>query len=996
LSDFAPGPEATDGEASNPGPRARRRGPRSEAARLRRSVRHGGGVCSDHLFFETELTVLSVNIRSLMKNGAELQARLGVLEHLPDILCLTETWLDQSVGSFQIEGFECVGRLDRRGGQKCGGVATYARLKYAQKITLMESSECAERQWFLVHCNQGPILLGNWYRPPHAGEVNSIESCRDELRRLRPQALGSILVGDLNVHQRSWLTFSLRDTPEGGLLFAVAQEEGLAQLVKEPTREGNLLDLVLTDMEACCTVLPKICDHKVVSTKLKFSIPEVVTRPRMMWHFRGADWPALRTDLANTDWSCLSSLDPTFGADTFLGRIKLCAEGRIPRNPKQEVKSTHEWLTADIRRLVDEKAKAEGTPAEAAVAATCSAAIAREYQHYIERVKWELSNLRRGSKAWWKKARKISHHAGTSGGTASLRENGQWIHPPAEKACTFARAFQAKFTVPTLEVNAYSAISTLDAGTPALGNVPVELVQTCLSALRDDCATGPDQLPARILRECAHELAQPLSVLVRQILATGTWPDTWRLHWIIPLYKRKSVFDPGNYRGIHLTTQLSKVVERILNNIAAPFTQTPALFGANQFAYSKKKGARDALAFLTLSWIQALESKSKVAVFCSDVQGAFDKVSEGRIGHKLKASGLPPDFVAVLISWLAARRAHVMVEGSQSQEILLQDMVFQGTVLGPTLWNIFFQDSSKAIKNAEFEDIVFADDLNAYKLFENTTCNDEIVESCTRCQRELHAWGRANGVSFDPAKESMHVLSRTDPFGDSFRILGVLFDCKLTMAQSVNALHREASWRLRTLLRVQRFHTVSELVHLFKSQIWSHIEYRTSAIFHACSTHLARIDSVQRSFLRAVGMTPEYALLEHHMAPPCSRRDMAMLGVIHRTVIGQGPLHFNSFFKLSIGPRRDYTRADRRRHTRHLQDWRTASSTDLLCRSAFGLIAVYNLLPADVVAVDDVKIFQQRLQGLMKRCARNAVDGWENLYSPRLALHSHPLLSVSG
>ena len=43
-------------------------------------------------------------------------------------------------------------------------------------------------------------------------------------------------------------------------------------------------------------------------------------------------------------------------------------------------------------------------------------------------------------------------------------------------------------------------------------------------------------------------------------------------------------------------------------------------------------------------------------------------------------------------------------------------MIFQGTVLGPQLWNLYFEDASKAINEYMFEEVVYADDLNAYKV----------------------------------------------------------------------------------------------------------------------------------------------------------------------------------------------------------------------------------------------------------------------------------------
>ena len=47
------------------------------------------------------------------------------------------------------------------------------------------------------------------------------------------------------------------------------------------------------------------------------------------------------------------------------------------------------------------------------------------------------------------------------------------------------------------------------------------------------------------------------------------------------------------------------------------------------------------------------------------------------------------------------------------------------------------------------------------------------------CQTELHKWCKANQVSFDPAKESVHIMSHAQPHGDPFKLLGVTHDCKL-------------------------------------------------------------------------------------------------------------------------------------------------------------------------------------------------------------------------
>ena len=88
--------------------------------------------------------------------------------------------------------------------------------------------------------------------------------------------------------------------------------------------------------------------------------------------------------------------------------------------------------------------------------------------------------------------------------------------------------------------------------------------------LDEDSALGPDLLPTRILKRCAAVIAPVLHALVLLILNVGEWPEIWMVHWVVPLHKKKSVYDARNYRGIHLTSQLNKAAERILATLFVP------------------------------------------------------------------------------------------------------------------------------------------------------------------------------------------------------------------------------------------------------------------------------------------------------------------------------------------------------------------------------------------------------------------------------------------
>ena len=87
-----------------------------------------------------------------------------------------------------------------------------------------------------------------YYKPPAAGEVATIDTFKTELNALEGISLGTIVLGDLNVHNERWLRHSNANNAEGTALKAACDETGLKQIVTQPTREEHLLDLVLTNM----------------------------------------------------------------------------------------------------------------------------------------------------------------------------------------------------------------------------------------------------------------------------------------------------------------------------------------------------------------------------------------------------------------------------------------------------------------------------------------------------------------------------------------------------------------------------------------------------------------------------------------------------------------------------------------------------------------------------------------------------------------------------
>ena len=208
-------------------------------------------------------------------------------------------------------------------------------------------------------------------------------------------------------------------------------------------------------------------------------------------------------------------------------------------------------------------------------------------------------------------------------------------------------------------------------------------------------------------------------------------------------------------------------------------------------------------------------------------------------------------------------------------------------------------------------------------------------------------------------------------------MLGVVFDVPLTMRQAVDELVTEAGWKLKMLIRTRRFYTNAELVVLYKSHLLSFLEYRSPAIYHAKREVLWRLDRIQSKFLDDAGLNEADALMEFNLAPLSARRDIAMMGVIHRSVLRKGPPHFRKHFVLGNGGK--------------LIDPRHTIGGPRIARSALGLVAVYNFLPQHWKDAKDVKSFQSKLQTVMKERLKDNCEDWAASFSPRIPLLRHPL-----
>ena len=208
----------------------------------------------------------------------------------------------------------------------------------------------------------------------------------------------------------------------------------------------------------------------------------------------------------------------------------------------------------------------------------------------------------------------------------------------------------------------------------------------------------------------------------------------------------------------------------------------------------------------------------------------------------------------VFEAWLAERQAFVVCGGKHGNHICLNNIIYQGTIQGPWLWNLFYEDARMALRVHHFLEIVFAEDLSTFRAFSLATPNASVMAANNACQIELHSWCKTNKLEFDSNKESTHNASHHSPAGTNFKILGLNVDCRLIRRDAVEDLVGEMRWRVRSILRAQPHHSVTGIINLYKAKVLSYAEYRTAAVYHACVSLLDAVDNVQCSVLNDIGI----------------------------------------------------------------------------------------------------------------------------------------------
>ena len=798
--------------------------------------------------------------------------------HKIDIACITETHL-KNHETFKLNGYN-IYRKDRNHIHSSGGVAILIKknIKHYQSITPnMISLEAIS---ITISTNKHQIKIISAYNPPNKKiQKEDISKIFDN----HP----TILLGDLNSKNQIW--GCLKTNLNGIKLLQITTK--LRILISPPSkptfqRSGRVPDIL--DI-ALISNLPTTFHHQVINELdsdhvpvittlnepliMNQSIPKLITAP--------INWKTFR-DKLNTNLSCTRQYknpeDINTSIEYLTNTIKKSINQAMIKNNKTINHPPADSLPTSIQNLLKQKHKARRIWQN-----TRNPAVKRRLNQLTRRVKWELDNLRYNSYSAYLK--KINPNDSSLWLATKRLLKQQNVIPPlknglakfetnAEKTEVLANHFASCFTpieedavfndqnITNPDINHLLANEINDDSNGSISPTSPTEIQQILVKLANKKSPGHDLITNKILKNVTPKVLSYLASLYNSAMRFGTFPSSWKHAIIIPIHKPgKLAHLPSSYRPISLLPSLSKLYERILLNRLKSFTQ---IIPKHQFGFKTHHSTCHQIQRISEIIVSGFENKLYTTAVFLDVTQAFDKVWHNGLEQKLNSLALPKYLLKTIMSFISDRTFQVRIGTQLSQPQKIQAGVPQGSVLGPSLFNIYCHDIPTP-PNSQLA--MFADDTT---ILTQSNSLESSIQNLQTALNTVTSWFKTWKLNLNPTKSAAKIFSLKhykDPQlvyidnqpiqwnkkDDSVKYLGVFLDEKLTWKIHINKKLTQGYTRMNTLYPLVNSKSTLQMkssILLYTSIIRPLVTYACPTWAAASSTKIKKIQILQNKFLR--------------------------------------------------------------------------------------------------------------------------------------------------
>lgn len=874
---------------------------------------------------QTNISLLSLNIQSLASKFNEFSDFHNLLATNKckfDIMALQETFSIVDPNIFGLNGYNLQYRT--RTIHKGGGVAFYVstdlQVQVLEELSVFQE-KIFESLFIKVHVSdKNSFIIGNIYRSPSSNigstpseQFNSfldiLSNILDQLSSLNQKVY---LVGDFNCD-----LIRFKDHPKTLEFIDKLFSCGFIQLINHPTRisqnRATLIDHCWTNYisnEYKSGILTMyLSDHfpifHILSSKKKRLIPKT---------FKYRDYS---TDNINSFKSLLSQLsfadvmqenDANLSYDLFHNKFFDLFNIVFEEKEKKFNRNVHKiepWmslglLTSRLRKDELSRIYSQTRTIEDHITYNNYKNLYNKllknmrklyYQKEIQKHQGDLKNV-------WQTIREAAGiKTKSSNLPSSLNINGNTVKDNKLIAEEFNQHFASiadkiKETITPTDKPPDEYIEPLNLNFQMPQITPNQVIST-FKELKEKKSCDYMDLSSHFMKNIIELISFPLSHIFNRSIDTGVVPKKLKISKVHPVFKSGSIDETNNYRPISLISLFGKLLEKIVCNHLSSFLLSNNIIDKNQFGFQQNHSTIHPMIHLLNKITNAINNKEfTIGIFC-DLTKAFDMVPIRLLLNKLSKIGINGTILTWFKNYLTERQQFVQIGQDKSSLLIVDSGVPQGSILGPILFLIFFNDLPRSTL---LYMLLFCDDTTILASGKNL---NDLVNFVNIELRKISQWFRANGMSLHPVKTKFtifHTQGQTIPWDDinlvidendpdctnynndlvkkldyvnnsseipAIKFLGIYFDPTLNFKYHIDQLSLKLSKALFILRRSKKLLDKKSMLSLYYSLFHCNLVYGILIYSTATPSNLTPIITKQKMAIRCI-MNSKY---NAHTAP---------------------------------------------------------------------------------------------------------------------------------
>ena len=825
-----------------------------------------------------------------MTSSKHKELELIVETQNPDIIVITEVQAKNKRNNIQESELQLTGyTLFHNLETGARGICAYVREELNANLSDIQP-HFSESLWVEIRKTvTKKTLVGCIYRSPNSTEENN-QMIHQFIRTLGNKInknTGLVLMGDYNYPLIKWDDegFGSTDDNKSEEFLNSVRDSYLIQHITEPTRyrigqRSNVLDLIFTmdDIVDDIKYLPPVgkSDYCAIIFNVKNNIQLKPNHSKKVFrNYNKANYDAMRLDIKNVNWK--NEIQTVDGGWNFLKNTILDTINKhVPAiNTSNNKRRSPFWMNKLALSKVRRKHGAWKRYLE-----TKSG---EDYLKYTRARNQARNATRKAQKEYESKIAKSTKtnpkafykyvHSKTKAKSKipdiKVPNTGNTTTSDEEKSEVFNEYFKEVFTKEDTQ------------NMPNVPQKPVESIlnhinideETVLKKLKDinpNKSTGPDNIPARVIKELSEVLAEPLTILYKLSLSSGKLPSEWKTAHVTPIFKKGSKKLAENYRPVCLTVILCKRCESIITDVILDHMLTHKFISDCQHGFLKGRCTQTQLLETLEEWTKELDKGNKLHVLYCDFKKAFDSVPHKRLMSKVRSYGIEGPVADWIEDFISGRKQRVNINGELSSWKPVTSGVPQGSVLGPILFIIFINDLPDAVScgvklyaddtkiyavvNSEAEARILQEEIN--KLF-HWSVTWQLLFHPDKCHILKIGFGISDEVTYTMGSgDDETILDETDEEKD----LGIRIDKKLVFSSNCEQIVKKANKLLGMLRRNFTYINIPNFKLMYKSIVRPVIEYGASVYNPILQKDINQIESIQR---RATKMVLGFENLEY-------------------------------------------------------------------------------------------------------------------------------------